>query len=98
MYCVAQVALQIAAEDFAQERVLHVAVGRPGVVLLGAKVEHVELVDALVAEQRVVELAVAVLAAEVEAEGVLGIEVVAAVAAADPQARVGGESRASRRG
>ena len=91
------VALRVAAEDFADERVLGVAVARPGVVLLGPQIEHVELVGPFVAEQRILELRVAVVAAEIEAEGVLRIEVVAAVAAANPQADVHFEAARCRR-
>ena len=81
----AHVALAVAREDLVYER-LPSAVVRPGVVLLGAEVDLLEFTHAFVAEERVLERAHAVLAAEEEAEGVLRIARAAAEGAADADA------------
>ena len=87
-------ALEVAGEDVPQHRVLAagvvalVAPEGPGVVLLGPQVDALEGVDALVAEQRVLQLGHAVFRPEEQAEAVLGIVAHAAVAPANPQARV----------
>ena len=83
----AHVALRVAREALLDEgERVHVAV-RPRVVLRRAQVDLLELVGPLVAEERELELAHAVLAAEEEAERVLGIGRPAAVRAADADAR-----------
>ena len=82
----AERALRITREDVLDERELRALVVRPGVVLGRAEVDLLEFVRALVAEQRVGELARAVDAAEEQAEGVLRVLRAAAVGAADAEA------------
>ena len=83
-------ALGVAREAFVDERVA-VFVVRPGVVLGRTEVDLLEFVGAFVAEQRMLQRAHAVLAAEEEAERVLRMLRAAAERAADAQSRRNGE-------
>jgi len=83
--------LDVPAEHFAQERVLGAGVARieaPGVVLRGAQVEVVELCDALVVEERILQLRDAVVGSEEQPERVLRIAAAAAESSSNAQPRV----------
>src|SRR5690606_2968427 len=74
------------------ERVLLASLESPRVVLARAEIDLVELVRALAAEERILEASGAVLLAEEEAEGVLGISVASAESAADAQTGIDAEA------
>ena len=78
----AHVPLQVAGVDVEQKRHLGARLKRPGVVLHGAQVELAKLIDAFVAEQRIIEPLVAVLLAEEKPKGVLGVTAAGAEVAA----------------
>src|SRR5206468_3035919 len=80
---VAHQQLRIARELIAQENSLRVALEAPGIVLEGAQVEGIELARSVLAKDFEAQFARAVILAEVEPEGVLGI--IRAAAESAPQ-------------
>ena len=84
----AERAHEIARENVADEVRIRAGEIGPRVILRGAQVHHVVLGGAVVAEELIAEFSAAVLVAEEEAEGVLGVVAVAREVAADAKAAV----------
>ena len=89
------IALHIARENIAEERVAAIALERPRVVLSRSEVDTLKLIDPFLFEERVFELRLAVLAAKEEPKGVFRVTTAAAEAAPNPDARIDLESGAA---